>query len=246
MTERHVTLITGASRGIGLTTARFLAEKGHLVVGLARNPPERDFHGEFVSVDLADCHAAAATLADLSDRYAFDGVVNNVGIVRPEPLEDVTPEHFHEVIDLNLRVALQTVQAVVPSMKAKGRGRIVNISSISALGAQDRTSYAAAKAGMISFARTWALEFAADGITVNTVAPGGIETEMSRKLCPAGSEAEKRCLAGIPMGRFGQTPEVAATVGFFFSEEAAYITGQTLFVDGGCCIDIHPCYKARQ
>ena len=180
-------------------------------------------------MDLADSHAAAATLADLSSQYAFDGVVNNVGIVRPEPLEDVTPEHLHEVIDLNLRVALQVVQTAVPSMKAKGWGRIVNISSISALGAQERTSYAAAKAGMISFARTWALEFAADGITVNTVAPGGIETEMTRQLCPAGSEAEKRCLAGIPMGRFGQTSEIAATVGFFFSEEAAYITGQTLF-----------------
>ncbi|WLE98010.1 MAG: SDR family oxidoreductase [Candidatus Electrothrix communis] len=245
MTEQHITLITGASRGIGLTTAQFLAKKGHLVVGLARNPPVKDFPGQFVSVDLADSHAAAATLADLSSQYAFDGVVNNVGIVRPEPLEDVTPEHLHEVIDLNLRVALQVVQTAVPSMKAKGWGRIVNISSISALGAQERTSYAAAKAGMISFARTWALEFAADGITVNTVAPGGIETEMTRQLCPAGSEAEKRCLAGIPMGRFGQTSEIAATVGFFFSEEAAYITGQTLFVDGGCCIDIHPCYKAR-
>ncbi|OZH54077.1 hypothetical protein AFK68_13240, partial [Hydrocoleum sp. CS-953] len=160
-------------------------------------------------------------------------------------LEEVTLDNFDAVIDLNLRVAIQTVQAVVPSMKAKKWGRIVNISSIAALGAQDRTSYTIAKAGMISFARTWALELVSSGITVNTVAPGGIETEMAKRICPPGSEVEKRSISGIPMKRFGKPSEVAATIGFFFSEEAGYITGQTLFVDGGCSIDVHPYYKGR-
>ncbi|MGK7920746.1 MAG: SDR family oxidoreductase [Trichodesmium sp.] len=245
MTEKHITLITGASRGIGFSTAEYLAKQGHLVIGLARHVPQKPFPGEFVTVDLSDRHATTETLANLTNKYSFDGVVNNVGIVHPQPLEEVTLDKFDAVIDLNLRVAIQTVQAVVPSMKAKKWGRIVNISSIAALGAQDRTSYTIAKAGMISLARTWALELVSSGITVNTVAPGGIETEMAKRICPPGSEVEKRCISGIPMKRFGKPLEVAATIGFFFSEEAGYITGQTLFVDGGCSIDVHPYYKAR-
>ncbi|MGD1803857.1 SDR family oxidoreductase [Dapis sp. BLCC M126] len=245
MTQKHITLITGASRGIGFSTAEYLAKQGHLVIGLARHIPEKPFPGQFVTVDLSDRHATTETLANLTNQYAFDGVVNNVGIVQLQPLEEVTLDNLDAVIDLNLRVAIQTVQAVVPSMKAKKWGRIVNISSIAALGAQDRTSYTIAKAGMIGLARTWALELISSGITVNTVAPGGIETEMTKRICPPGSEVEKRCISGIPMRRFGKPSEVAATIGFFFSEEASYITGQTLFVDGGCSIDVHPYYKGR-
>lgn len=246
MTQRHITLITGASRGIGFSTAEYLAKKGHLVIGLARHAPEKTFPGEFFTVDLSDRDATTETLAKLKEQYAFDGVVNNVGIVHPQPLEEVTLDNFEAVIDLTLRVAIQTVQAVVPSMKAKQWGRIVNVASIAALGVQNRTSYSAAKAGMISFTHTWALELATSGITVNAVAPGGrIKTEMARSIFAAGSEEEKRLISGIPMKRAGKPSEIAAAIGFFFSEEAGYITGQTLFVDGGCSIDIHPFYKAR-
>ncbi|WP_143437866.1 SDR family oxidoreductase, partial [Hydrocoleum sp. CS-953] len=185
------------------------------------------------------------TLANLTKQYAFDGVVNNVGIAHPELLEEITLDNFDAVIDLNLRVAIQTVQAVVPLMKAKKWGRIVNLSSIAALGAQNRGTYAVSKAGMISLTRTWALELVKSGITVNAVAPGPIDTELFRYYYPSGSEVEKRYLRGVPIGRFGQPSEVAATIGFFFSEEAGYITGQTLFVDGGCSIDVHPYYKGR-
>ncbi|NEP81079.1 MAG: SDR family oxidoreductase [Okeania sp. SIO3B3] len=245
MTQQHITLITGASRGIGFSTAEYLAKKGHLVIGLARHTPEKPFPGEFFTVDLSDRDATTETLANLTKQYAFDGVVNNVGIAHPELLEEITLDNFDAVIDLNLRVAIQTVQAVVPSMKAKQWGRIVNISSICAFGAQNRGSYAVAKAGMISFTRTWALELVKNGITVNAVAPGPIETELFRNYFPIGSEAEKYYLKGMPMGRFGKPSEVAVTIGFFFSEEAGYITGQTLFVDGGSTIDIHPYYKTR-
>ncbi|NES03889.1 MAG: SDR family oxidoreductase [Okeania sp. SIO2F4] len=244
MTEQHITLITGASRGIGFSTAEYLAKKGHLVIGLARHVPEKSFPGEFVTVDLSDRHATKETLANLKSQYAFDGVVNNVGIAHPELLEEITLDNFDAVIDLNLRVAIQTVQAVVPLMKAKKWGRIVNISSIAALGAQNRGTYAVSKAGMISFTRTWALELVKSGITVNAVAPGPIDTELFRYYYPSGSEVEKRYLRGVPIGRFGKPSEVAATISFFFSEEAGYITGQTLFVDGGSTIDIHPYYKA--
>ncbi|NER02576.1 MAG: SDR family oxidoreductase [Okeania sp. SIO3C4] len=245
MTQQHITLITGASRGIGLSTAEYLAKKGHLVIGLARHTPEKPFPGEFFTVDLSDRDATTETLDNLTKQYSFDGVVNNVAIVHPQPLEEITLDNFDAVIDLNLRVAIQTVQAVVPSMKAKQWGRIVNISSICAFGAQNRGSYAVAKAGMISFTRTWALELVKNGITVNAVAPGPIETELFRNYFPIGSEAEKYYLKGMPMGRFGKPSEVAVTIGFFFSEEAGYITGQTLFVDGGSTIDIHPYYKTR-
>ncbi|GGA39198.1 SDR family oxidoreductase [Okeania sp. KiyG1] len=245
MTQQHITLITGASRGIGFSTAEYLARKGHLVIGLARHVPEKTFPGEFFTVDLSDRDATTEILANLTKQYSFDGIVNNVGIVHPQPLEEVTLDNFEAVIDLHLRVAIQTVQAVVPSMKAKKWGRIVNVSSIAGLGVPYRTSYAAAKAGMMCFTRTWALEFVKSGITVNAVAPAKIETKMARSIFSAGSEEEKRLISGIPMGRAGKPSEVAAAIGFFFSEEAGYITGQILYVDGGCSIDIHPYYKAR-
>ncbi|NES76229.1 MULTISPECIES: SDR family oxidoreductase [unclassified Okeania] len=245
MTQQHITLITGASRGIGFSTAEYLAKKGHLVIGLARHNPEKTFPGEFFTVDLSDRDATTETLANLTKQYAFDGVVNNVGIMQAQLLEELKLDNFEAVIDLNLRVAIQTVQAVLPSMKAKKWGRIVNLSSIAALGVPGRTSYTITKAGMIGLARTWALELVTSGITVNTVAPGLIETEGSRRVWPPGSEFEQQSISGIAMRRFGQPSEVAATIGFLFSEEAGYITGQTLFVDGGCSIDIHPYYKAR-
>lgn len=149
MTQQHVTLITGASRGTGLSTAELLAKNGDLAIGLARHAPEKTFPGEFFKVDLSDRDTTTETLANLTKQYSFDGVVNNVGIINQQPLEEITLDTFEAVIDLNLCVAIQTVQAVVPLMKAKNWGRIVNVSSIASLGVQNRTSYAIAKAGMI-------------------------------------------------------------------------------------------------
>ncbi len=180
--------------------------------------------------------ATAATLAQLTAQYRFDGLVNNVGLVRPQGLGSIELDDMDAVFDLNLRPAVQAAQAILPHMRTQGWGRIVNVASLTVLGTRDRTAYAGAKAALVSFARTWALELAATGITVNAVSPGPTETELFRKNNPRGSEGERRYLEAVPMGRFGQPDDIAAAVAFLLSEDAAFITGQTLFVDGGASV----------
>lgn len=228
-------LITGASKGIGLALAHRLAKAGHQVVGLARSA-KPNFPGILINADLADVEQTRQTFESLSQRFVFDGIVNNVGLVKPQRLGEIDLSQFEEVMQVNLFPAIQGTQAILAGMKDRGWGRIVNISSLTVLGSVERTAYAAAKAALISFTRNWALELAQTGITVNAVAPGPTETELFRANNPPGSEGEARYLAGVPMKRFGQPDEIAATIAFLMSEDAAFITGQTLYVDGGASI----------
>jgi 3-oxoacyl-[acyl-carrier protein] reductase len=180
-------LISGASKGIGRSLAERLAVQGDTVVGIARTP-DATFPGLLYTADVSDRTATSVALQEISSAHRIDAVVNNVGLVRPQSLEDVTLDALDAVLDVNLRTAIQLAQAVLPAMRRQGWGRVVNVASLVALGApQKRTAYAAAKAALISATRVWALELAATGITVNAVAPGPVETELFRENNPPGS-----------------------------------------------------------
>lgn len=227
-------LITGARSGIGRASADALPENGHEVVGLARQG-DATFPGELRPIDLADAAALDRACAALSAER-FDGLVNNVGSVHPAPLGAVAWSSLEAAMRLNLGSAVAATQALLPSMRAQGWGRIVNIASVSALGVAERTSYVAAKSALIGVTRTWALELATSGITVNAVAPGPVRTALYTATNPPGSAGEARHLASVPMKRLGTPAEIAAAVCFLLSESASFVTGQTLFVDGGASI----------
>jgi 3-oxoacyl-[acyl-carrier protein] reductase len=231
MSSRRI-LITGASKGIGRAVADRLADGGHCPIGLARTAPE-DFPGEFHEVDLADRTATAATLDKITSDAAVEAVVNNVGFVQFGRIGSIDLDDLFDTYDLNVRTAVQVVQAALPGMLAAGWGRIVNVTSLTTLGTPERTPYAAAKAALETCTRIWAGELASTGVTVNAVAPGPTETEMYRQRSPVGSEREVRFLQSIPLHRLGTPREIAHAVCFLLDDDAGYITGQILRVDGG-------------
>ena len=242
MSDAPVALLTGGSGGIGAAICRQLLESGIGVVSLSRTPPPWQhpmLHA--VTVDLMDAEATRRAAADLATRFRISHVIHNAGVLRPDPVEDVTLQDLDALVRLHLAAPLLLVQAALPGMKVAGFGRIVLLSSRAVLGAASRTAYAATKAGLIGMARTWALELAPHGITVNVVAPGPVaETAMLRELVAAGSESEAKLAAGIPVRRLGRPEEVARAVLFFAAPENGFITGQTLFVCGGASIGSAP------
>jgi 3-oxoacyl-[acyl-carrier protein] reductase len=231
MSPRRI-LITGASTGIGWAVADRLAAAGHTPIGLARSRPD-DFPGEFYEVDLADRAATAEVLNRIVASGKIDAVVNNAGLARFARIGSIDLDDLFATYDLNVRAAVQVVQAVLPGMLAAGWGRIVNVSSLTTLGVPERTPYAASKAALDAATRIWAGELAQTGITVNAVAPGPVETEMFRERSPMGSEREGLLLEKIPLRRVGTPREIAHAICALLDEDAGYITGQIIRADGG-------------
>ncbi|MEV0668770.1 SDR family oxidoreductase [Mycobacterium sp. NPDC050441] len=231
MPSRRV-LITGASKGIGRAVAERLAAAGHEPIGFARTAAP-GFPGKMIEVDLGDRMATDEALAAALTEGPIEAVVNNVGLARFARIGSIDLDTLAETYDLNVRTAVQVVQAALPGMLASGWGRIVNVTSLTTLGAAERTPYAAAKAALEAATRIWAGELATTGITVNAVAPGPIETEMYRARSPEGSPREQRMLDTIPMRRVGKPGEIAHAICALLDEDAGYLTGQIIRVDGG-------------
>jgi NAD(P)-dependent dehydrogenase (short-subunit alcohol dehydrogenase family) len=236
MTQR--VLITGGARGIGRACAERLGADGYEIVVIDKEVAAPRAGETFIEADLADARATAAALARALAGGPITRLVNNVGIVRPAALEDVTAAELDAVVQVNLRCAIQCAQALAPGMKAAREGRIVNIASRAALGKELRTVYAATKAGLIGMARTWALELAPHGITVNAIAPGPIETETFRAVNPPDSPRTRWIIEGIPVGRLGAPADVAHAVAFFLDARSGFVTGQTLYVCGGITVGL--------
>ena len=236
-----VALVTGASRGIGRAIAVKLAEQGAIVVAAARGTNADDTaaaitarggRAESVGVDVTD-HAAAAELpGSIVARYGrLDIVVSNAGIARDQLLMRMKRDDWDAVIATNLTATFTLAQAAVRPMLKQRAGRIVAVSSVvGQMGNAGQTNYAASKAGLIGFVKALAREVASRGITANVIAPGMIETDMTRAVA---EKTRDEWASQIPLGRLGTVDDVAAAACFLASDEAAYITGQVLAVNGG-------------
>ena len=241
--EDKVALVTGASRGIGRAIALQLAAEGaKIAINFAGNTAKAEEvkseiesaggSAMLVQADVADIQAVDEMVQKVVDAYGkIDILVNNAGITRDNLLMRMKPDDFDNVINTNLKGVFNCMKSVTKIMMKQRSGRIVNMASIVAItGNAGQTNYAAAKAGIIGFSKSAAKEFASRGITINVVAPGFIDTDMTAVIP---DKIKDEMLKGIPLSRMGTADDVAQAVKFLVSDQASYITGQVLRVDGG-------------
>jgi len=242
MLTDQLALVTGSSRGIGQAIAHALGQQGATVIGTATSEAGAQkisealqaagIKGTGLVLDVADPESITDCLKQVVAEYGSpDILVNNAGITRDNLLMMMKDEQWDEIINTNLNSIFRMCKAVIRPMMKKRNGRIINISSVvGATGNPGQTNYAATKAGLIGFSKSLAREIGSRNITVNTVAPGFIDTDMTREL----NEEQKQKLVGqIPLGRLGSADEIASAVVFLASPGAAYITGETIHVNGG-------------
>lgn len=238
MAERNV-LVTGGSGGIGRSIINRCLQDGYQIINLDLVAPKNPMAGEtYYQADLTDPHATRDILQRITRDHQVLRVVNNAGFIRPGTLEDATLEDFDAVCALNLRAPMLVTQGLQPVMQAARFGRIINISSRAALGKELRTVYSATKAGLLGMTRTWALELAPYGVTVNAIGPGPIATELFVSGNPPDSPKTKKILESIPLKRMGEPEDIAHAVASLLDDRAGFITGQVLYVCGGMTVGI--------
>jgi 3-oxoacyl-[acyl-carrier protein] reductase len=236
---KQIALVTGASRGIGRAIAERLSEDGFFVVGTATSDAGADSisgylgeNGKGIKLDVADVESIAEVIKAINDEFGAPTVlVNNAGITRDNLLMRMKDDEWDDIINTNLTSVFRMSKAVLRGMMKAKTGRIINISSVVGFtGNAGQANYAAAKAGMVGFAKSMAKEVGSRNITVNTVAPGFIDTDMTKELS---DDIKNALLSSIPLSRLGEAKEIAHTVAFLASAGAGYITGETLHVNGG-------------
>ncbi|OIN04355.1 3-oxoacyl-ACP reductase FabG [Oceanisphaera psychrotolerans] len=234
-----VVLVTGASRGIGRATAELFASRGATVIGTATSEKGAEAisaylgdNGAGLVLNVTDTESMNQLLDTIKQRYGdIDVLVNNAGITRDNLMMRMKDDEWQDILDTNLTSVFRLSKAVLRAMMKKRHGRIVTIGSVvGTMGNAGQANYAAAKAGLIGFSKSLGREVASRGITVNVVAPGFIETDMTRAL---NEEQRAAILSQVPAQRLGDPKEIASAVAFLASEEAGYITGETLHVNGG-------------
>ncbi|RAS63585.1 3-oxoacyl-[acyl-carrier-protein] reductase [Vibrio diazotrophicus] len=237
--EGKVALVTGASRGIGKAIAELFVERGATVIGTATSESGAQAisaylgnNGKGLALNVTDAESIETVLKSINDEFgAIDILVNNAGITRDNLLMRMKDDEWSDILDTNLTSIFRMSKAVLRGMMKKRNGRIINVGSVvGTMGNAGQANYAAAKAGVIGFTKSMAREVASRGVTVNTVAPGFIETDMTKAL---NDEQRAATLAQVPAGRLGDPREIASAVAFLASPEGAYITGETLHVNGG-------------
>lgn len=233
-------LITGGSNGIGRATAELLSSQGYALVTVDMEDPQSLLPEEtFYKANLLDTAQLDATIEKIG-AHRIDVLVNNVAVAKLAPVDVLSMEMLNDSFALNAGVALRMTQTVLPHMRSQSFGRIINLSSRALLGKEKRTAYAASKAALLGMTRTWALELAAHGITVNCIAPGPIRTAMFEKGNPPDSQQTKDLMRAIPMKRMGRPDELAHAVSFFAHDNAGFTTGQVIYVCGGMTVGLAP------
>ena len=241
--EGEVALVTGASRGIGAAIASVLSSAGATVIGTATSEggaktisETLGSHGRGIVLDIADDASVEAALKDIQANEGTPTIlVNNAGITRDNLLMRMKPDEWNDVITTNLSGVYRLCKGCLRGMMKAKKGRIINIASvIGVMGNAGQSNYAAAKAGVIGFSKSLAREIGSRNITVNVVAPGFIDTDMTRVL-PEDQRAAM--LSQVPLGRLGESEDIANAVLFLASTAAAYVTGETLHVNGGMLMD---------